>query len=285
MIRSLATAALCTALALGSAGRADDPPAAPKKLTGDELAKMIAKLSYDSKPLDKTFTQVIMDRAGWRSVLSVSVAADGSLVWFEAALTVASFPEDVPAATWRKLLAKNEELLPTSFTFNKDRKRVYLMHAIPNADVTPAVLRTNLELMDRTIEQTQPVWKLANFVPPVSADGLKQLDALAGKWTATALSDQGKELSAEAAKLSFTFEKDKFSLSKDGKVIRSGQLVAATADGTTRLDRYDTGVSAHGIYKLDGDTLTWCYSTTVRPTKFAADAKTLTTLYVLKRDK
>jgi len=288
VIRSLALAALCAALAPGSAGRADDPPA-PKRLTNDELVKMATKLGYDVKPTDKTFTQVIMDRTGWRSVQNISLAQDGSRVWFEAWLLTATFPDDVPATAWRKLLAKNGELYPVAFTFNRDRKRLYLMHSIPNADVTPAVLREALELMDRTIEQTQPVWKLSNFVPPLSDAGLKQLDALAGKWTATALSDQGKELSAEdAAKMGFTFEKDKFTLLRDGKPIRTGQMVAAPAGalgGEARLDRYDTGISAHGIYKLDGDTLTWCYSTTARPTKFAADAKTLTTLYVMKRAK
>lgn len=289
MIRSLALAALCAALAPGSAGRAGDPPAAPKRLTNDELVKMATKLGYDVKPTDKTFTQVTIDRAGWRSVVNVSLAADGSRVWFEAWLLTATFPDDVPATAWRKLLAKNGELYPVAFTFNRDRKRLYLMHSIPNADVTPAVLREALELMDRTVEQTQPLWKLSNFVPPVSDAGLKQLDALAGKWTATALNDQGKEWTAEdAAKMAFTFEKDKFTLLRDGKVLRTGQLVPAPAGalgGESRLDRYDTGTSAHGIYKLDGDTLTWCYSTTARPTKFAADAKTFTTLYVLKRAK
>lgn len=285
MIRSLALAALCAALVPGSAGRADEP----KRLTNDELVKMATKLGYEVKPTDKTFTQVTIDRAGWRSVVSISLAADGSRVWFEAYILAVTFPDDVPADTWRKLLAKNGELFPVSFTFNKDRKRLYLMHSVPNADLTPAQLRTSLELMDRTIEQTKDVWKLANFVPPVSAAGLKQLDALTGKWTATALSDQGKDWTAEdAGKMSFTFEKDKFTLLRDGKVLRSGHLVAAPAGalgGEARLDRYDTGVSAHGIYKLDGDTLTWCYSTTARPTKFATEAKTLTTLYVLKRAK
>jgi uncharacterized protein (TIGR03067 family) len=287
MIRPLAATALCAALALAVGSlRADDPPAGPKRLTNDELVKMVTKLGYDVKPLDKTFTQVVMERTGWRSVVSLSLSDDKTLVWFEAGFVTASFPDDVPAETWRKLLAKNDALQPLAFTFNKQRKRLYLMHSIQNADVTPVVLRTHLEAMDLVIEQTQPLWKLSNFVPSVSADGQKQLDALAGKWKVTEMSDQGKELSAEeAAKFGYTFDAGKFELLKDGKSIRRGQLVAATADGTKRLDRYDTNLSAHGIYKLDGDTLTWCYSPTARPTKFAGDTKTLTTLAVLRREK
>lgn len=289
MIRCFRAAALCAvavlALALSPSGRADDPPA-PKRLTNDELVKMVNRLGHDTKVLDKTFTQVTVERSGWRSVIRLSLSTDGAVVWMDAWLASATFPEVVPAETWRKLLAKNEALHPVSFTFTKSNKRLYLTHSLPNADLTPALLREHLELLDKSIEQTKDLWKLANFVPPVSADGLKQLDSLAGKWKVVEMNDAGKELSAEdAAKYGYTFDKDKFELIRDDKSIRKGQLVAAPGEGAKQLDRYDTGVVVHGIFKLDGDTLTWCYSSTARPTKFAGDAKTSTTLLVLKREK
>lgn len=283
MTRPLVTAALCAALAFAPApGRADDP----KRLTNDELVKMVTRLGHDVKVTDKTFTQVTVDRPEWRSVVRLSLSTDGTVVWFDAWLATATFPDAVPAETWRKLLAKNEALHPVAFVFNKTSKRVYLTHSVPNANLTPAVLREHLDLIDKSIEQTQELWKLANFVPPVPADGLKQLDALAGKWKVAEMNDAGTALPAEeAAKLAYTFDKDKFEQFKDGKSVRKGQLVAAPGDGEKQLDRYDTGVVMHGVYKLDGDTLTWCYSSAARPTKFAADAATATTLLVLKRDK
>ena len=292
MTRSLTAAALCAALALASGdvspprAKADDPPAGPKRLTNDELVKMVTKIGYDVKVLDKTFTQVTIERSGWRSVLRLSLSTDGTVVWFDAWLATATFPDAVPADTWRKLLAKNEALHPVAFTFSKANKRLYLTHSIANANLTPALLREHLDLLDQSVEQTQPLWKLANFVPPVSADGAKQLDVLSGKWKVVEMNDQGKELSAEeAAKVAYAFDKDKFESLRDGKSSRKGQLVAAPGDGEKQLDRYDTGLVVHGIYKLDGDTLTWCYSSVARPAKFAGDAKTSTSLVVLKREK
>lgn len=290
MFRLTCATALCAAvasvLALTPASRADDPPAGPKRLTNDELVKMATKLGYDVKPLDKTFTQVILERSGWRSVLRLSLSTDNTVVWMDALLLTTSYPDAVPAETWRKLLVKNDSILPVAFTLNKSSKRLYLTHALPNADLTPALLREHLELLDQTLEQTKDLWKLANFVPPLSAEGRKQVDALAGKWKVVEMNDAGTELSAEdAAKYGYTIDADKFDLLLSAKSIRKGQLVASTAEGTKQLDRYDTGGAYHGIYKLDGDTLTWCYSPTKRPTKFASDKTTLTSLMVLKREK
>jgi uncharacterized protein (TIGR03067 family) len=100
------------------------------------------------------------------------------------------------------------------------------------------------------------------------------------------MNDVGTDLSAEeAGKFEYTFDKDTFKLFKAGKVLRDGQLVAATEGAAKQLDRYDTGIVMHGLYKLDGDALTWCYSSKVRPVKFAGDAKTSTSLLVLRREK
>ena len=64
-----------------------------------------------------------------------------------------------------------------------------------------------MDKLDKSIEQTKDLWKLASFVPAVSTDGAKQLDTLAGKWKVVEMSDAGKELSSEdAAKFGFTFD-------------------------------------------------------------------------------
>jgi uncharacterized protein (TIGR03067 family) len=281
---------VCAAVLYAVAGLALVPAATgadePKRLTNDELIKMVNRFGYDVKVLDKTFTQVAIDREGWRSVVRLSLSTDGTVVWIDAWLLTPRFPDAVPAETWRKLLAKNEAIHPVMFSMNAKSKRLYLMHSLPNADLTPALLREHISLLDKTIEETKDLWKLANFVPPVSADGMKQLGSLSGTWKVVEMNDVGKEISAEeAAKYAYKFDKDKFELTKDGKSIRKGQLVAATTDGTKQLDRYDTGTVVHGIYKLDGDTLTWCYSSSARPGSFAGNAKTSTSLFVMKREK
>lgn len=283
MSRTLAAAAL---LALAAAAAAQDPPAKADgraRLTKDALDKMIEKLGYETRPLDPTFTELTVERGGWTTRLRAFLSPDGNRVWLDAWFVTVTRPEDVPAATWRRLLAKNEEMSPAAFSLNATNKRLYLSLSIPNADITPAVLRKEIEFLDAWVEKTADVWKLSNFVPAMTPDGEKELAALAGKWRVTEFSDQGKPLEpAEAARFALAIDKNLFAFTRDGKALRTGQLVAGAGK---HLDRYDTSGSVRGVSKLDGDTLTWAYAPGDRPATLAGDAKTKTTLLVLKREK
>src|SRR5436190_1653959 len=95
-----AAAVLCAVLMTGSTGRAAEP-AKPGKLSNDELVKLFDRLGYDVKVLDKTFTQLRVERSGWTSVIRSSLSTDGTRVWLDAWFVKVNHPEDVPAATWR----------------------------------------------------------------------------------------------------------------------------------------------------------------------------------------
>lgn len=276
------TAAVLLAF-LASASLAQDPPA---KLTKEALDKMIEKLGHETRPIDKTFTEVVVERGGRTTRLRASISPDGTRVWLDAWFVTVTRPEDVPAATWRRVLAKNEEVSPAAFSLNPADKRLYLSLSVPNADVTPAVLRREIEFLDGWVEKTADVWKLSNFVPAMTPEGEKELAALAGAWKVVEFADLGKPLEAEeAAKFALAIEKNTFRFSKDGKTLRSGQLVAGVGDGKKHLDRYDTGGSVRGVFKLDGDTLAWAFAPGDRPASPEADPRTKTTLLVLKREK
>jgi uncharacterized protein (TIGR03067 family) len=289
MTRTLLAASTLFVLILATVCQAEDPPARADpagKLTKDELDKMLAKLGYETKPLGKSFTEVTLERSEWTSVIRTSLSTDNTHIWFDVYLLTVNHPEEVPAAVWKKLLAKNEEVSPAVFSFNKTNKRIYLSCSIANTEVTPILLRKELEFLDRWVEKTYDVWKLSNFVPPMSEEGEKELGRLSGTWKVSEYNEHGKQLTAEEAdKFSLTINKNTFKLMKDGKNVRSGQLVAGAGRGAKHLDRYDTGGSVLGIFKLDDDTLTWCFSPGERPTKFAGDMKTLTTVLILKREK
>jgi uncharacterized protein (TIGR03067 family) len=288
MPRTAAALLLFFAPGLSAGPPAQDPSAkadAPAKLTKDGLDKMLEKLGYETKALDKVFTQVTVERPGWVSRLRVSLSNDATRVWLDAWFVTVTRPGDVPAATWRRLAAGNEDVSPAAFSFNPVNKRVYLSHSLPNENVTPITLRKEIEFLDGWVEKTYDLWKLSNFVPEMTTEGEKELATLAGRWRVAEFSDQGKPLAAdEAAKFSLVVEKNLFQLQKDGKTFRSGQLVAG-AGGKGHLDRYETSGSVRGLYRLDGDTLTWAYAPGDRPATFAGDAKTLTTLLVLRREK
>jgi uncharacterized protein (TIGR03067 family) len=289
MTRTLIAVLTLSVLILATVCQAQDPPAKVDpagKMTKDELDKMLAKLGYETRPLGKTFTEVTIERSEWTSVIRTSMSTDNTRIWFDAYLLTVTRPDEVTGTVWKRLLAKNDEVSPAAFSFNRTNKRIYLSSSIANADVTPALLRKELEFLDKWVEKTYDVWKLSNFVPPMTEEAEKVLGTLTGTWKVTEFVDQGKPLSAEeAAKFSLTISKNTFKFLKEGKSIRSGQLVVALSGGSKHLDRYDTGGSVLGIFKLDDDTLTWCYSPGERPVKFAGDVKTLTTMLILKREK
>src|SRR5207244_10001506 len=108
--------------------------------------KMLAKLGYETRALDKTFTQVTLERPGWTSVVRASMSDDNAVVWLDAYLLYVSYPEDVPAGTWKRLVAANEQTAPAAFSFNAKNKRLYLSHPVPNEGVTAVVLRKELEV-------------------------------------------------------------------------------------------------------------------------------------------
>jgi uncharacterized protein (TIGR03067 family) len=282
MPRTAAVLLLASTLGPSAGLSAQDAPA---RVTKDSLDRMLEKLGYETKPLDKVFTQVTIERPGWTSRLRVSLSADGTRIWIDAWFVTVTRPEDVPAATWRRLMAKNEDTSPAAFSFNPVNKRVYLSHSLPNEGVTPVSLRKEIEFLDGWVEKTYDLWKLSNFVPEMTPEGEKELATLAGRWRVSEFSDQGKPLPAEeAARFSLLIEKNTFQFQRDGKTFRSGQLLAG-AGGKNHLDRYETSGSVRGLYRFDGDTLTWAYAPGDRPAAPAGDVKTLTTLLVLKREK
>src|SRR5262245_54652398 len=180
MFAALALTSLGIALCAFSSHAAE--PATPKRLSSDELMKMVAKLGYETKLLDKETIQVTVERDGGRSVMRVNLSNDGTMVWADAWFVTVSHPEAVPGTTGMKLLAKNNEINPAAFTMAKQNKRVYLTKPLPNVDVKPADLRKLVEDMDKLIQDNTDLWKLSNFVPPVAEEGLEQLASLEGKW-------------------------------------------------------------------------------------------------------
>jgi uncharacterized protein (TIGR03067 family) len=276
-------AALCAAAALCSAGRGDDPPK-PVLLSQDDVNKMLTKMGHEF-PASKGPVTLTIDRGTWRSVIRVSTSNDKTRIWLDAGLVTVTRLEDVPTATWRNLLVANEQVVtPAAFSLDPKSRRLYLNLALANENVTPAQLQAEINKLDGLIEKTKDLWKVDNFAPAVSAEGQKELERLAGTWRVTEFDDLGKSLPAdEAAQFKLVVEKNQFRLLKGDTLIRRGVLVPGVEDGKPYLDRYHTTGGDRGVYKLDGDTLTWAYSSADRPEKFAGNATT--TVLTLKREK
>jgi uncharacterized protein (TIGR03067 family) len=121
------------------------------------------------------------------------------------------------------------------------------------------------------VKQLQAVWK----IEALTADGKKQegdvLDTLRGM-TLTIDGDRAVLKAADGATVG-TYEMT-FDASKDPKTFDAKEVQGASAGSVYK-----------GIWKIEGDTLLWCFSPKDRPKKFESKEGTDVTLIVHKRQK
>jgi uncharacterized protein (TIGR03067 family) len=142
-----------------------------------------------------------------------------------------------------------------------------------------AVAIAGTAVCTRLVPADQPV-AAGKDTPP------KDEEKILGTWTIVSYTEGGKKAPAEA------FEGARVVIAKGGKMIaRLGgkeQEFTYQMDPTTEIKELnatnDKGQTVLGIYKLDGDTLTFCFSRGGgRPTEFASPKRTNLVLEVLKR--
>src|SRR5262249_38938548 len=122
----------------------------------------------------------------------------------------------------------------------------------------------------------------------------KDKDKLQGNWNAISSELGGKE-KPEAKENSLAFKGDEFSVTRGGEVFLKGTFKVDSSKNPKTIDmkikegRDDyEGETARGIYKLEGDGLTWRVGepgSGNRPMAFATKEGTKTLLIKLKREK
>ena len=104
---------------------------------------------------------------------------------------------------------------------------------------------------------------------------------LAGKWTCTTGTIDGSPLAAETAKiLTLTLTGDRFKTQRGDQVLFDSTYTIDASKEPNQIDMISTegelkGKPGLGIYKLDGEKLTLCYTLPgkERPTKFESPPK------------
>ena len=122
----------------------------------------------------------------------------------------------------------------------------------------------------------------------------KDKEQLQGTWTAVSGESEGKE-NAEAKEHVMVFDGDKFTVKRGDKVMVQGTFKIDASKSPKAMDMNITegpedvkGKTAHAIYELKGDELTWCVTHPgdgERPEKFATKEGAKQMLIKFKREK
>ncbi len=126
----------------------------------------------------------------------------------------------------------------------------------------------------------------------LAAEAGKDLDKLQGTWVRVSVVRDGKEVPADQFKNSkLTIQGDKYTLD-EGKDKRSGTFKVDASKTPHTLDIIsdagpNKGKTLKGIYKIEGDTFTYCVAGPGkdRPTEFSSKEGSGHTLLVNKREK
>jgi uncharacterized protein (TIGR03067 family) len=122
----------------------------------------------------------------------------------------------------------------------------------------------------------------------------KDLAALDGTWAIVSSTDNGVEVMPERLMgVEFVVKAGKVSARLDGKEVSTSTITIDASRTPKHLDLiYESGAAkgktTKAIYKLDGDTLTWCEAppgVDGRPTAFESKTGSGFTLFTLQRQK
>lgn len=178
----LAGLALANLIPVGA--RADAPAATPaaqtalhqaaKELTPEQLPSFLENLGYavevDQQKLaqGKTLCTVTIQRGTWTFYVYVSFTADKSQIWLVSPLSTIDEAK-VDSAHATRLLAENDRIGPTYFSYDANQRRFYINVQVENRDMSPLRFRSAMDDYLAVIQQTQQLWDPGSWQAPAPA--------------------------------------------------------------------------------------------------------------------
>jgi hypothetical protein len=132
-------------------------------LTDAALKTMLQNLGYsveESKSASGGVNYFInlAPMEGWKIVTLVNISPDKHYVWLIAYLFPLPEGKTAPSEALTALLAENENIGPLHFSFSKSTKKFYLNDPIPNQNITPVFMRSEIEQLNKILARTESMW-------------------------------------------------------------------------------------------------------------------------------
>ena len=139
-------------------------------LTDDTLKAMLENLGYtvtvtgDKPPRHfKVDESAPVNAIDFTITFDLSAAKDATVLWIYAGLYEIPAGKPAPSRALLALLAKNDEIGPTFFSYSTDNKLMYLNAPTANVDITPAVLRLKIKNFITKLDSTYSLWNVPKW--------------------------------------------------------------------------------------------------------------------------
>lgn len=151
-------------------------PAAGVALTDESIRVMLEAMGFQPQRQGDCTYLIELSRGGWKIFVRVSLSPDKSTIWFTTC--VAEVTEaNAPAAALLNLLYWNNYYNNVRFAYFKQTHSLCLAMDLPNTNVTPALLRVQLDTFVSIIQGSQDVWDTSKWPKPESKADAKPTDA------------------------------------------------------------------------------------------------------------
>jgi hypothetical protein len=101
---------------------------------------------------------VLRPPGGLAVTTRITLSKDGSLVWLVAWLKKVPPGRTISGNAILDMLAQNDVIGPTHFSYHEGRRWFFLNRPVPNHDLSADRLRVELAQLGATIARTEPLW-------------------------------------------------------------------------------------------------------------------------------
>ncbi|MGH7301138.1 MAG: hypothetical protein ACREKQ_04030 [Candidatus Rokuibacteriota bacterium] len=158
--RALAAALVALGL-LGSAAHAQ-PERSGARLDRAGLRTLLATLGYQPREARNEsggeFEITLRPPGGLAISTRVTLSKDATLVWLVAWLKKVPPGRTISGDAILDMLAENDAIGPTHFSYNESRRWFFLNRPVPNQGLTADRLRAELQQLGATVARTEALW-------------------------------------------------------------------------------------------------------------------------------
>lgn len=159
MARALTAALLALAVMALPAQAQPERGAPPLDHAG--LRSLLTTLSYQPREVRNEAgpeLEITLRAGGLAVTTGVMLSKDGSLVWLVAWLKKVPPGRTISGNAVLDMLAQNDVIGPTHFSYSESRRWFFLNRPVPNHDLTAERLRVELEQLGAAVARTQALW-------------------------------------------------------------------------------------------------------------------------------